>query len=200
MAFDDQPGDHVYVDRHGHTWERGPSDPPRLIDGPGTFVEVDIDAPLARVWDIVTDIGFGARFSEEFAGARWVDGVTGPALGACFVGTNRHPAMGEWEVPCFVDRYVEHAEFGWRTSDPDRPGARWCFVLGRLDGVTHLRYTLGLGPGPSRIDDVIARMPDKEHRIIRARLDEHRANMQRVADGVAAAATGAESGPSNPAS
>lgn len=185
-------GDDTFVDQHGHTWERGPSDPPRLTDGPGTFVEVDIDAPLVDVWTIVTDISFGARFSEEFVGARWVDGATGPALGACFVGTNRHPAIGEWEVPCFVHRYVEHSEFGWCTSDPDRPGARWCFVLDRVDGATRLRYTLGLGPGRSRIDDVIAGMPDKEHRIIVARLDEHRANMQRVVDGVAAAASDGE--------
>jgi Polyketide cyclase / dehydrase and lipid transport len=191
VGDESRTGHDVVVDQHGHTWDRGPSDPPRLADGPGTFVEVDIDAPLADVWDIVTDISFGARFSEEFVGARWVDGATGPALGARFVGTNRHPAMGEWEVSCFVDRFVEHAEFGWRTSDPDRPGARWCHLLRRVDGITRVRHTLALGPGPSRLDDVIARMPDKEHRIIRARLDEHRANMQRVVDGIAAVATGA---------
>ena len=178
----------TYIDRYGHTWERGPSDPPCLADGPGTVVEIDIDAPIADVWALVTDIGFGARFSDEFVGARWANDATGPTLGAEFVGTSRHPAIGEWEVPCFVDRLVEHAEFGWSTSDPENPGARWCFELVPVAGAVRLRYTLKLGPGPSGITAAIERMPDKERRILHRRLEEHRANMRRVVSGMKAAA------------
>lgn len=190
----------TFIDHYGHTWERGPSDPPCLADGPGTVVEVDIDAPVADVWDVVTDIGFGARFSDEFLGARWVDDASGPVLGAEFVGSNRHPAIGEWDVPCFVDRLVEHAEFGWVTSDPDDPGARWCFELASVAGAVRLRYTLKLGPGPSGITMAIERMPDKEPRILHRRLEEHRANMQRVVDGIRAATEREPAGePSGPA-
>ncbi len=177
----------TFIDHYAHTWERGPSDPPCLADGPGTVVEVDIDAPIADVWNLVTDIEIGARFSEEFVGARWADGVTGPALGVEFIGSNRHPRIGEWGVRCFIDRFVEHAEFGWVTSDPDNPGARWGFELSSVAGATRLRHTLTLGPGPSGIDAAIAQMPDKEGRIIFVRLEEHRANMQRVVDGIKAA-------------
>jgi nitroreductase len=177
----------AYIDHYAHTWERGPGDPPTLADGPGTVVEVDIKAPVSEVWDVVTDIGFGAGFSEEFLGARWADGVDGPGLGARFIGSNRHPAIGEWEVPCFVHRYEEHAEFGWVTSDLDNPGARWCFELSSIAGATRLRYTLKLGPGPSGMTAVIASMPEKEPRIIFRRLEEHRANMQLVVDGIKAA-------------
>lgn len=175
----------TFIDHYGHTWERGPSDPPCLADGPGTVVEVDIDAPVADVWRVVTDIGFGAAHSDELAGARWVDGVDGPALGAEFVGSNRHESIGEWEMRCFVDRFVENVEFGWATADPDNPGARWCFELSSIAGATRLRHTLHLGPGPSRINDVIASMPDKEPRILFHRVAEHRRNMQRVVDGIA---------------
>ena len=174
----------AFIDHYAQTWERGPSDPPTLADGPGTVVEVDIKAPVADVWDVVTDIEFGAQFSEEFLGARWVEGVDGPALGAEFVGSNKHPAIGEWEVPCFVNRYVEHAEFGWVTSDPDNPGARWCFELSSIAGATRLRYTLKLGPGPSGLSPAIASMPDKEPRILQRRLEELRSNMQLVVDGI----------------
>jgi hypothetical protein len=177
----------TFIDRYGHTWESGPSDPPCLADGPGTVVEVDIKAPVADVWDVVTDIEFGAQFSEEFLGARWADGCDGPALGAEFIGRNEHPRIGEWEVPCFVHRYVEHEEFGWVTSDPDDPGARWCFELAPIAGATRLRYTLKLGPGPSGLSPAIAAMPDKEPRILFRRLEEHRANMQLVVDGIKAA-------------
>jgi Polyketide cyclase / dehydrase and lipid transport len=172
-------------------WLSGPSDPPRLSDGPGGAIDVEIGAPMTVVWAIVTDINFGARFSEEFTGARWAEGFAGPALGARFVGSNRHPAIGEWEVQCFVNRYVAHAEFGWVTSDPDRPGAQWCFELTPSADGTRLRYWVVIGPGPSGLSPAIERMPDKEPRILARRIDEHLANMQRVVDGIKAAAEAA---------
>lgn len=174
------------IDDNTHTWERGPSNPPCLADGPGTVVEVEIDAARDRVFELVTDISFGARFSAEFTGARWADGYDGPALGAQFIGSNTHEAIGEWEVPCFVHRYVDGREFGWVTSDPDNPGARWWFELESIADTTRLRYHLILGPGPSGISAVIAAMPDKEPKILVRRIQEHRANMQRVVAGMKA--------------
>lgn len=178
----------TYFDGFARTWESGPSNPPRLSDGPGTVVEVDIRAPASAVWPFVSDISFGAQFSGEFTGARWADGHDGPALGAQFIGSNRHPAIGEWEVPCFVHRYAEKQEFGWVTADRDNPGARWRFELTGFAGVTRLRYSVMLGPGPSGISVAIENRPDKEPRILQRRIDEHRANMQRVVEGIKAAA------------
>jgi nitroreductase len=177
----------TFIDRYAHTWESGPSDPPTLADGPGTVVEVDIKAKSEEVWKLVSDINFGAQFSEEFVGARWADGVDGPAVGAQFIGSNVHDAIGEWDVPCFVDRYVEGREFGWVTSDADNPGARWHLDIASIAGSTRLRYSVKLGPGPSGISHAIGAMPDKEPRILARRVEEHRANMQRVIDGVKAA-------------
>lgn len=174
----------TYVDGFARTWERGPSDPPRHADGPGTVVEVDIKAPLETVWPYLTDISFGARFSEEFTGARWGEGHDGPAVGAEFIGSNTHPAVGEWDVPCFVDRCAEPNEFGWVTSDPDNPGARWRFEAASIAGATRLRYSVILGPGPSGITAAIEQMPDKEPRILARRIDEHRANMTNVVEGI----------------
>ena len=180
----------TFFDGYARTWQRGPSTPPTMADGPGVVVERDIKAPAAAVWPFVSDISFGAGASTEFLGARWADGTDGPALGASFIGTNTHPAMGQWDVPCFVHRYEPGRTFGWVTSDPDNPGAQWCFELEAIAGATRLRYSLVLGPGPSGITGAIERMPDKEARIIARRIDEHRANMARVLDAIAAAATG----------
>jgi len=177
----------AFIDQYAHTWESGPSDPACLADGPGTVAEADIKAPIEKVWELVTDINFGAQFSEEFVGSRWADGHDGAALDAQFIGSNKHEAIGEWDVACFVDRYEELAEFGWRTSDVDNPGARWCFHLERIAGATRLRYTVALGPGPSGISAAIKSMPDKEPRILRRRMSEHRKNMQAVVDGIKAA-------------
>ncbi|MEM9515182.1 MAG: nitroreductase family protein [Actinomycetota bacterium] len=176
--------DIAFIDRYGSTWERGPSDPPTLADGPGTIVEVDVAAKPSAVWELVTDIEMPVRFSEELIGARWADGFDGPALGAQFIGRNQHSAIGEWEVPCFVDRYVEGAEFGWAAVDRDNPGARWWFEVHDIAGATRLRFGLVLGPGPSGLTPAIERMPEREPRILQRRIAEHRANMQRVVDGV----------------
>ena len=178
----------TYFDGFARTWESGPSSPARLSDGPGTVVEIDIKAPPAVVWPFVTDISFSADFSNEFTGARWVEGSNGPALGASFIGSNTHPAIGSWEVPCFVHRFVEGREFGWVTSDADNPGARWRFELAGIAGATRLRFSVVLGPGPSGISAAIANLPDKEPAILRRRIGEHRANMQRVIDGLKDAA------------
>lgn len=178
----------AYVDGFARTWQRGPSDPPRYNDGPGTVVEVDVKAPAALVWAYVADIGFGAHFSDELTGARWVDGFDAAAVGARFIGSNRHPAIGQWDMPCFVDRYQEGRELGWVTSDPDNPGARWRFELSSIAGGTRLRHSVVLGPGPSGLTAAIERRPDDEARIIFRRLDEHGANMRKVLEGMKAAA------------
>ena len=177
----------AYFDGYARTYERGPSDPVRLADGPGTVVEADIGAKPAEVWAEVTDINLPARFSEEFQGAEWADGCDGAALGACFVGRNQHPARGEWEAECFVDVFKEPAAFGWCTSDISNPGARWRFELEPLvGGSTRLRFRCLLGPGPSGLDDIISARPDLEPRVIARRIEEHRANMARVVEGIKA--------------
>jgi nitroreductase len=180
----------TYFNGFAQTWESGPSDPPRLADGPGVVVEIDIKAKPVDVWPHVTDISFGAQFSDEFVGARWDEGSDGAALGAQFVGSNTHPAIGEWEVPCFVNRFEERHEFGWVTSDPDSPGAQWWFELAAIAGATRLRYRVILGPGSSGISGAITSMPDKEPRIIARRMQEHRVNMEKVVDGIKAAVEG----------
>jgi uncharacterized protein YndB with AHSA1/START domain len=171
------------------TFGSGPSDPLTLADEPGTWAEIVVAAPPARVWELVTDIELPARFSEEFLGASWLG--EGPALGASFVGRSSHPAVGEWEAPCFVDVYEEGRRFGWATVDPANPGSRWRFELEPVDGGTRLRFATSIGPGPSGLSIAIEARPDKEPRILERRLIEHHANMERTLQGIAAVAEAA---------
>lgn len=180
----------AYVDSFGRTWERGPNDPPSFADGPGTVVETDIKAPIDDVWAIVADIGVNARFSDELVEVRWVDGFDAPAVGARFVGVSEHRAIGRWETTCYIDRYVEGREVGWATRDPDRPGARWRFHVSSIAGGSRLRHSAILGPGPSGLTAAIEQMPDNEAELIDRRLREHRENMRRVVEGIAAEAIG----------
>jgi Polyketide cyclase / dehydrase and lipid transport len=174
-----------------YTWVSGPSDPPRLSDGPGTYVEIEIAASAAELWPIITDLNMPAKFSAEFRGARWAEGSTGPAIDASFIGSNVHAAIGEWDVPCFVHRFQDQREFGWVTSNAANPGAQWCFTITPNGVVSTLRYSLILGPGPSGLSPAIQKMPEKEPRILSRRLDEHRGNMRLVVEGIKAAAESA---------
>ena len=176
----------TYFDRFGTTFEHGPSDELRFDDGPGLVAETDIAAPPAAVWALVTDLESPTRFSDEAVAAQWDDERRG--VGATFHGRNHHPAIGEWTIPCFVDTYEELRAFGWRTSDPDNPGARWRFELEPVGGRTRLRFGYTMGPGPSGTTMAITANPGKEARVLRRRLREVLANMQRTVDGIKALA------------
>ena len=178
--------DITFFDGYGRVYEKGPSTPIRAADIPGVMVETDIAAKADKVWAAVTDIDLPARFSDEFNGADWDDGHDGPALGAVFTGRNYLEALGHWEVKCYVDVCDEPNAFGWCTSDPDDPGARWRFELARIAGGTRLRFRVLIGPGFSGMTMFIEQNPDKETRIINNRTRVHRANMQRVVDGIKA--------------
>ena len=154
----------------------------KLAEGPTVAVDVDIDAPAAVVWGLVSDLDLPARFSTEYRGGVWLDP---PALGARFEGTNHHEAIGEWKIVSWLWAYEPEQSFGWVTSDPDNPGAQWLYEIEhRDDGGCTLHHRVRLGPGPSGITAAIDRMPDKEDRIIERRLAEHRTNMQAVVDGI----------------
>ncbi|MGI9623460.1 MAG: SRPBCC family protein, partial [Acidimicrobiales bacterium] len=178
----------AFIDQYAHTWERGPSDPPKLSDGPGTIVEIDIDATPGGVWPFVSDINFPAEFSEEFLGAQWSQEGVEATIGSEFIGSNTHPAIGEWEIPCVVTHYHAKREFGWATRDAENPGARWRFELSAIAGACRLRYSVALGPGPSGLTRGIEAKPDREPQIISNRLDQLRSNMQNVIEGIKQAA------------
>jgi hypothetical protein len=157
----------------------------RLSDCPTAEVSVVIAATPWAVWPLVSDIQVPARFSSEFQGAEWLDGAPGPSLGARFKGRNYHPARGEWETTSTICEYQPERQFGWSVGSPEFPAARWRFILEpQAVGETRLTHWVQLGPGPSGISYVIESVPDKESRILRRRLAEHRANMQATIAGI----------------
>jgi len=163
----------------------------RYADGPTVDVEVLIDAPIERVWALVSDIRLPAQFSFELQEAHWLDADAGATLGARFVGKNRHPAAGEWETTCVVTVCEPERSFAWAVGDPDHPSARWGFELHQEGHGVRLRQWARLGPAPSGLTPAIVAMPDKEERIVARRLEEHQANMQLTAEGIRALAESA---------
>ncbi len=165
------------------TYERGPSEPVCLADGPGTSTSIEIDAPADAVWPLLTDVNLPARFSDEFMEGAWDSDERG--LGATFTGTNENENMGRWSLTNTVDAYVEGRTFGWAVVSLDNPGARWQFDLTPLDETRcRLDYLVRLGPGPSGLTMAIESMPDKEDRIILRRLRGLHANMVNTVAGI----------------
>src|SRR5262245_40498002 len=119
----------------------------KYADCPTIEVDTVVDAPIERVWALVTDIGLPARFSCEFVGATWLD--DGPRLSPRFVGRSRHPAIGEWETTCTVTRYEPQRAFGWDVSDTENPSSSWWFELEQEPDGVRLCQGARIGPAPS---------------------------------------------------
>jgi Polyketide cyclase / dehydrase and lipid transport len=164
----------------------------KYADGPTTEVDVLVNAPLERVWSLISDINTPARFSSELIEAEWCDEGSEPAVGARFVGRSFHPAAGNWETTCSVTSYEPLRSFAWAVGDPDYPSATWRFDLEPAGDLVRLRQTARLGPAPSGLTPAIIAMPDKEERIVARRLEEHRSNMQATIEGIKSMA---EAGP-----
>ena len=154
----------------------------KYADGPSIEVEVLIDAPIERVWQLVTDINLPAQFSAEFLGAHWLDAR--PGVGARFEGRNHHHALGAWETTSFVTRYEPPRAFGWAVTDPDNPSSSWWFELEQERDGVRLRQGTRIGPAPSGLTIAITAMPEKEERIIVRRLREFETNMRATVEGI----------------
>jgi ligand-binding SRPBCC domain-containing protein len=162
----------------------------RYADGPSTEAALRVAAPAAIIWPFVCDIQTSARFSSEFQGGELLDGATATALGVQFRGHNAHPARGEWTTVSTVCEFQPERVFGWAVGDPAFPAAQWRFTLVPDDDGTIITQWMQMGPGESGISEVIRQLPDKESRILRRRLAEHRANMVATLEGIKGLAEG----------
>ena len=98
-----------------------------------------IAAPPEAVWALVTDVTRTGEWSPENTGAVWLDGATGPAVGARFKGSNRR-GRTKWATTCQVIVAEPGREFVFVTGRPGKPETRWRFVL-EADGDGATRVT-----------------------------------------------------------
>ncbi|MGW1555712.1 SRPBCC family protein [Streptomyces sp. NPDC002144] len=144
----------------------------RYTDKPTVEVRTWIAAPPERVWALVRDIGLMPGMSDELQSVEWLDGAEEPAVGARFLGRNRHEAFGEWTTTSYVIECEPCRVLAWAVQNPDRPSAVWRFRLHAGDGGTELSQWMQMGPGRSGLSAAIDRMPEKEQKIVFVRLRE----------------------------
>lgn len=76
---------------------------------------IDIRAPRAKVWGLVADFANMPRWSPELRRIVWLGGAKGPAVGARFLGVNRHGPV-PWATLSKVSKCDEHAQIEWEVS------------------------------------------------------------------------------------
>ena len=176
----------TYFDQWGFTRELASADgSARIQDGPGVVAEIDTDARPRQVWEVISDINMPAKFSDEFAGAEWLsdDEI---AAGAIFRGRSATSDGREWETNCIVTEWVERETFEWRTTDPENPGAIWRFDLAEQGTGSRLRFSMVIGKENNSTAPRAMADPSLENQILFERRLIHKANMQRVLEGVKA--------------
>lgn len=157
----------------------------RNEDGPEVWVEAVVDAPPARVWELVADPATAARFSPELFEVEWIDGATEAAVGARFIGRNRMNEDVAWETTSTITELEPGRVLRYAVNDVDDPVAVWTWELEAVERGTRLRHHARLGPGRSGLTWAIRQRPDEWESITRNRLEALQRSMRATVDGVA---------------
>lgn len=93
-------------------------------------VTVRMDAPVARVWDLVSDVTRIGEFSPETFEAKWTKGSTGPEVGAYFAGHVKRNGVGPtyWS-PCRVTKCEPERVFEFSVGTKEVTVNNWGYEL-----------------------------------------------------------------------
>lgn len=93
-------------------------------------VTVRMAAPADKIWNLISDITRTGEFSPEVFESEWLDGATGPALGAKFRGHVRRNEIGPvYWTTCRVTACEPGREFGFAVLAGDRALNNWHYRL-----------------------------------------------------------------------
>src|ERR1700744_1104681 len=110
---------------------------------------VHMAATADKDWDLISDVRNTGRFSPEVLEAEWLDGATGPALGAKFRGHVRRNEIGPvYWTTCKVTASVPGREFGFTGLLVDRPVNNWHYRLAPAGDGTDVTESFRLSPAP----------------------------------------------------
>jgi len=85
-------------------------------------VHVQVDAPPAVVYGVVSDVRRMGEWSPETIKCEWLDGATGPAVGARFKGSNKRGAL-RWSTKPTVVAVDPGREFAFEVGSD----VRWTY-------------------------------------------------------------------------
>ena len=89
---------------------------------------VVVQAPPEKVWALVADVTRMGEWSPETHMCEWIDGATGPEVGAKFKGHNRKGPVVRWSNTCTVTECEPGRVFAFTVDNPSRTTWRYSFV------------------------------------------------------------------------
>lgn len=109
-------------------------------------VTVWMKAPIADVWDLVSDVTRIGEFSPETFEAEWTHGATGPEVGARFRGHVKRNGIGPiYWAPCKVTICEPNKQFEFAVIGAG-PMNNWGYRLSERDGGTEVTEYFRLEP------------------------------------------------------
>jgi hypothetical protein len=98
-----------------------------------TAASRDIAAPADKVWGLVADLPRMGEWSPENAGGKWMNGATGPALGAVFKGNNRN-GLRRWSTKVTVVGCEPAKVFEFAVTSGPLEVANWRYEFEETEG------------------------------------------------------------------
>src|SRR6476619_1853230 len=93
-------------------------------------VTVHINAPADKIWDLVSDVTKIGRYSPETFEAEWLDGASGPAVGASFRGHVKRNGKGPiYWTTCTVVACEAGREFAFGVVSEGKHLNTWRYQL-----------------------------------------------------------------------
>jgi len=87
---------------------------------------VHVDAPPEKVYELVSDVTRMGEWSPECRKCEWIDGATGPAVGARFKGSNKN-GIFRWSTKPKVVAADEGREFAFATELRGKDLTKWTY-------------------------------------------------------------------------
>src|SRR5579862_125368 len=110
-------------------------------------VTVHMAAPPQKIWELVSDVTRIGRYSPETFEAEWLEGATGPAVGAKFRGHVKRNGKGPvYWTTCTVTACEPGRSFAFGVGASDRPLNVWSYQLEPVDDGTDVTESFQLTP------------------------------------------------------
>jgi uncharacterized protein YndB with AHSA1/START domain len=102
---------------------------------------VHVGASPENVYALISDVTQMGNWSPETHHCEWLDGATGPAVGARFRGAN-HLGLIKWHTECTITAADRGREFAFSVLHPNgREQTRWRYTFTPADGGTDVVET-----------------------------------------------------------
>jgi hypothetical protein len=101
-------------------------------------VSITVAAPPDEVYALVADVTRTPEFSPDIVSCRWLDGATGPAVGARFEAVNVSKIGKRWRNRPQVTAADPGREFAFFRTEPFAGRVAWRYRLEPVEGGTRV--------------------------------------------------------------